>query len=199
MRARSEALPLDDSPSILWRDRDLVEACLAGDERAWSAIISKYKNLVYSAPLRYRMQPEDAADLFQSVWAELFSELHNLRNAEALRSWLIKVALNKCYRWKRKQAREATVESRGSGLDVADPLPLYPAVQQDLDQQQRLEEAISSLPERCRMMIQLLFYADPPRPYADVAHQLGLATGSVGFIRGRCLKKLRQALKEVDF
>jgi RNA polymerase sigma factor (sigma-70 family) len=199
MRARSEALQLDDSPSILWRDRDLVEACLAGDERAWSAIISKYKNLVYSAPLRYRMQPEDAADVFQCVWAELFSELHNLRKVEALRTWLIKVALNKCYQWKRKQAREATIESTVGGLDVADPLPLYPAVQQDLDQQQRLREAISTLPERCRMMIHLLFYADPPKPYADVAHQLGLATGSIGFIRGRCLKKLRQALKEVDF
>jgi DNA-directed RNA polymerase specialized sigma24 family protein len=31
-------------------------------------------------------------------------------------------------------------------------------------------------------------------PYADVARRLGLATGSIGFIRGRCLEKLRKAL-----
>jgi RNA polymerase sigma factor (sigma-70 family) len=71
-------------------------------------------------------------------------------------------------------------------------------VQEDLDQQQRLREAIATLPERCQMMIHLLFFSDPPKPYAEVAHQLGLATGSIGFIRGRCLKKLRQSLKQVD-
>jgi RNA polymerase sigma factor (sigma-70 family) len=199
VRARNEALQLDDSPSILWPDRDLVEACLAGDERAWTALIAKYKNLVYSAPLRYRMQPDDAADLFQSVWAELFAELHNLRDVEALRTWLIKVALNKCYQWKRRQTRQPLGDSGNIAIDVPDPQPLFPALQEDLDKQQRLREAIAKLPERCRTMIELLFFSDPPRPYVEVAHELGLATGSIGFIRGRCLKKLRQALEEVDF
>jgi hypothetical protein len=32
--------------------------------------------------------------------------------------------------------------------------------------------------------------------YKDVARHFGLAVGSLGFIRGRCLKKLQQALRE---
>ena len=40
----------------------------------------------------------------------------------------------------------------------------------------------------------MLFYEHPPRPYQQVAQQLGVATGSVGFIRGRCLAKLARAL-----
>lgn len=196
MRPVSEAYPLDQTPSAHWPDRDLVAACLSGDERAWSAIIAKYKNLVYSAPVRYRMRPEDAADLFQSVWTELFSELHNLRDVDALRSWLMRVALNKCYQWKRKQLREPNGEMEGNAVEVPDPQPLFPALREGFDRQRKLNQAITSLPPRCQTMIQRLFFADPPLPYADVARELGLATGSIGFIRGRCLNKLRSAIEE---
>jgi len=36
-------------------------------------------------------------------------------------------------------------------------------------------------------------------PYNDVARRLHLATGSIGFIRGRCLKRLRKLLEEKGF
>jgi hypothetical protein len=48
-------------------------------------------------------------------------------------------------------------------------------------------------------MIRLLFYEDPPVPYRDLAQRLGLATGSIGFIRGRCLKSLERALEKAGF
>ena len=40
-------------------------------------------------------------------------------------------------------------------------------------------------------MITLLFFEHPPQPYNEVAEKLGLARGSIGFIRGRCLKRLK--------
>jgi hypothetical protein len=48
-------------------------------------------------------------------------------------------------------------------------------------------------------MIELLFFQHPPLPYADVAERLKLARGSIGFIRGRCLKRLKKALEEKGF
>ena len=52
---------------------------------------------------------------------------------------------------------------------------------------------------RCQEMIRLLFFSDPPLPYNEVAQRLGLATGSIGFIRGRCLKKLQSVLEDMGF
>ena len=49
--------------------------------------------------------------------------------------------------------------------------------------------------DRCRQMVQMLFFETPPRPYKDVASALGVATGSIGFLRSRCLDRLRLALK----
>ena len=62
-----------------------------------------------------------------------------------------------------------------------------------------VREAIDALPPRCREMIELLFFEQPPLPYAEVARRLNLAPGSIGFIRGRCLKRLKQILEERGF
>jgi DNA-directed RNA polymerase specialized sigma24 family protein len=69
----------------------------------------------------------------------------------------------------------------------------------DLEQEQLVQDAIAQLPPRCREMIELLFFESPPLPYADVARRLRLATGSIGFIRGRCLERLKKILEAKGF
>ena len=71
--------------------------------------------------------------------------------------------------------------------------------QPSLERQQLLRQAMNELSSRCRQMIELLFLQDPPIPYADVASRLGLAVGSIGFIRKRCLTKLKTALEKLRF
>ncbi|HLK18666.1 MAG TPA: sigma-70 family RNA polymerase sigma factor [Bryobacteraceae bacterium] len=189
--------PSLSKPERSWSDEELLQECLQGNEQAWGALIDKYRNLVYSVPVKYRMPPEDAADVFQAVWTDLFSELPRLRSAGALRSWLITVAGHKCYQWKRKES----IRNLGSspGLEPVDPQATFVDWRQQVEREQMLRDAIEELPERCREMVRLLFYQQPPSPYKEVADRLGLAEGSIGFIRGRCLKKLRTALETMGF
>jgi RNA polymerase sigma factor (sigma-70 family) len=199
VKSKIQELAFGAAPSDTWTDKELVEACLKGDQRAWTTLIAKYKNLVYSVPMKYRMDADDAADIFQAVWMELFSELANLRHVEALRSWLMIVAFNKCFQWKRKRSREVPNPVEDWDGEMADTRVLFPKWKEELEREQSLREATGQLPERCQTMIQLLFYHDPPLPYAEVARRLGLAEGSIGFIRSRCLKKLRSVLEEMRF
>ena len=182
-----------------WSNTRIVAACLSGDERAWSALLERYKNLIYSIPLRYGAPPQDAADIFQAVCLDLFNELPRLRDAEALQGWLIRVTTHKCYHWKRRQL------SQESGLadDQLETVTALHAIAPDLllevEREQAVREAIADLPPRCREMIELLFFEQPPMPYNDVARRLKLATGSIGFIRGRCLKRLKKLLEQKGF
>ena len=182
-----------------WSNTRIVAQCLAGDERAWSALLDRYKNLIYAIPLRYGAPHQDAADIFQAVCLDLYNELPRLRDAEALQGWLIRVTTHKCYHWKRRQM------NRESGLDEDAELKLsaLQAISPDLlaavEREQMVREAIDHLPRRCREMIELLFFEQPPMPYHDVARRLNLATGSIGFIRGRCLKRLKKLLEERGF
>jgi len=156
-------------------------------------LIDKYKKLIYSVPVKYGASPEDAADVFQGVCLELFSELPRLREIDALRSWLITVAANKYFRWKRSQRRHASAEAAVE-TDV-----VLPVLVEELEGEQIIREAVERLPHRCRELIRLLFYEHPALPYSQVAERLGLATGSIGFIRRRCLQRLQQILEESGF
>ncbi|HTS31724.1 MAG TPA: sigma-70 family RNA polymerase sigma factor [Bryobacteraceae bacterium] len=182
-----------------WSNARLVEECLRGNEQAWHALVDRYKNLIYSIPLRYGASPQDAADIFQSVCLELFNELPRLRNAEALQGWLIRVASHKCYHWKRQQDTQTSDLNEDNMDSLSGGGPVAHEWLAGLEREQMVREAIASLPPRCRKMIELLFFENPPLPYDEVARRLSLARGSIGFIRRRCLKRLKRILEEKGF
>lgn len=187
------------SPAKDWTNARLVEECLRGNEQSWHALVERYKNLIYSIPHRYGAPPQDAADIFQSVCLDLFHELPRLRSVDALQGWLIRVTTHKCYHWKRQQTSQASDWDE----DSMDVLPENGPAPRDglagLEREQMVREAIATLPPRCQEMIGLLFFEQPPLPYDEVAHRLSVARGSIGFIRGRCLKRLKRILEDKGF
>lgn len=186
------------TPSRTWDDDRLVAACLAGDEQAWSALIDKYKNLVYSVPRKYRMSPDDAADVFQAVCVDLYNELPKLRSVASLRAWLLTVASHHAFHWKRRYVKRN--EREGTPLDEDTDVAAAPPeadVLETVQREQSIREAVAQLTPRCQEMIRLLFFTQPPIAYADLARHLNLAVGSIGFIRGRCLQKLQKLLGDV--
>jgi RNA polymerase sigma factor (sigma-70 family) len=185
-------------PDVTWDDSRLVRDCLNGNEQAWSALIDKYRNLIFSIPLKYGATRQDAEDVFQSVSLELFSELPRLRKTAALRSWLITVTAHASFRWKRSYRRRAEQELGDLEQEQLEADP-EPDLIEQVEREQMVREAMAQLPPRCQEMIRLLFFEQPPVPYSDLAQRLGLARGSIGFIRGRCLGRLHRALEKAGF
>ena len=191
-----------DSPASMEKlsDETLVNMCRKGDANAWNILVERYKSLVYSIPLRFRMPAEDAADTFQSVWLDLYSELDKLREPAALRGWLVSATSHKCLHWKARETRRAgKALGRDVEIDVADMRPLINEIGLEAEKDQLVRDALRSIPDRCRKMLKMLFFEQPPRPYLEVAKELGLAEGSIGFIRGRCLQKMKKALEQRGF
>jgi len=182
-----------------WGNARLVEECLRGNQQAWHVLVDRYKNLIYSVPLKYGAPPQDAADIFQAVCIDLFHELPRLRDADALQGWLIRVANHKCFHWKRQKSAAAGDWDESLVEGIAANTPVAPDLLADLEREQIVRESMEALPPRCRQMIQLLFFEQPPLPYEKVAERLRLARGSIGFIRGRCLKRLKRILEEKGF
>ncbi len=185
--------PAQPGPHPGLEDRLLVGSCLRGDQRAWNALVDKYGRLVYAVVLRYGVDADDASDLFQTVWVNVYSDLEKVRKRDSLRAWLITITRRRCHHWRQaKQRRQRLLqESRdGAAEEIVEPSGM-----ERLENDQRVRESVFRLPERCREMIGMLFYADPPVPYREVARKLGLAVGSIGFIRGRCLRKLQKLLE----
>jgi len=177
-------------------DARLIKGCLLGNESDWSELVSKYKNLIFSIPMKYGLSREDAADIFQAVCLDLLNDLSKIRDHGALAGWIIRVTYNKCFHRKKDSERFVSDEP----LETATPVEDIPeSMLLEVQREQLLRNALQQLSSRCQQLIQVLFFEFPVRPYQEVAKSLNLATGSIGFIRGRCLEKLRQSLEKLGF
>ena len=187
-----------DKPAKKWNDTRLVKECLSGNEAAWAQLIDKYKALIYSIPIKYSLPPQEAADVFQATCVELLVRLPELREPRALPKWLMQVTHHECYRVKRLSQRVVSRDSEENPPEPAGP-PIAESLIQQTQEEQMLREAMESLTPQCRRLVQMLFFESPSRPYAEVAAELGLALGSIGFTRQKCIERLRRQLEELGF
>jgi RNA polymerase sigma factor (sigma-70 family) len=192
MNALAQALSAHPGPRS---DSELVSACLSGDERAWGELIDRYNRLIFSIPLRQGLSREESADVFQAVCLDLVAELPKLRDPQALPAWLIRTTARKVGKWKRRNERY--VPDDGSlGEEAADVDELPDSLIDHCQRMQAIRDGIEALSERCQAMVRMLFFETPARPYKEVARALGVATGSIGFLRMKCLDRLRSVLEK---
>ena len=100
-------------------DVQLVSECLQGNEASWSTLLAKYKNLIYSVPVKYGFSREEAADVFQSVCLDLLHDLSNLRDSRALAGWLIRVTHHRCLHQRKQNQRYVASEMDPLELTIA--------------------------------------------------------------------------------
>jgi DNA-directed RNA polymerase specialized sigma24 family protein len=93
------------------------------------------------------------------------------------------------------------VVSRDSEENSPEPEtpPIADSLIQQTQEEQMLREAMAILTPQCRRLVEMLFFEIPSRPYAEVAAELGLALGSIGFTRQKCIERLRRQLEELGF
>jgi RNA polymerase sigma-70 factor (ECF subfamily) len=182
-------------------DGILARQTLDGDQQAFESLIKRYHGPLYNFICRFLNDYDQACDILQQVFLQLYVSLSSLQTDKPLKAWLFQVARNRCLdELRRKHAihfseLEAAVdEDELSPLDALpdnDPLPEECAEHSDL--QNCLQQAISSLPPKFRAVV-LLRYASQ-LSFCEIGHTLNMpeATAKTYFQRAKPL--LRAALK----
>ncbi len=175
-------------------DTELVSLCLKGDSQAWEALIMRYRRLIYSIPVRFSFSTTDAADVFQSVCLKLIEHLHELKDETKVSAWLITTTTRQCIYVRSQRFRE-TGGSEEEFEEAPDPTENLEDIRVQIEEQQTVRESVDQLPDRCRQLIELLYF-DPRTPsYEDVSQTLAMPVPSIGPTRARCLDKLRAILR----
>jgi RNA polymerase sigma factor (sigma-70 family) len=171
----------------------LVRLAAAGDEAAWSALVTRFAPLLWSVCRRHRLSAADAEDVIAEVWLRLLARLPSLREPDALPGWLATTTRHECLRRLMKTSRRAerelpllpdvVAEDRGDQIDDH----LLRAERSDV-----LRSAFATLGERCRRLIGAML-RDPTPSYAEIGAELDMPIGSIGPTKQRCLEVLRRS------
>ena len=166
-------------------DAELVARCLANEQGAWDELVDRYARYVYAIAARvYRLDAEDAEDVFQEVFARAFERLDTLRDDEALRPWLAQTTRNCAVDALRRSGREITVEELPDGVDEG---------LAQLDEALTVHAALERLAPGCREILDRFFRRD--ESYRTISAELELPAGTVASRIARCLGHLRAALE----
>jgi RNA polymerase sigma factor (sigma-70 family) len=187
-------LPMENS------DSQLVLACRRGDQLAWEKLIQRYQRLIFAIPRRAGLDEDQAAEVFQEVFATLCQRINDIEEPERLRAWLVTTARRKTWRVIQKaqhwQQSGVDEEEDANDIVITDDAPLPDEQLMILEEQHRIRTALSQLDERCQKLLQMLFYVAAPPPYSEIARILGTSEGSIGPTRARCLEKLMRILEK---
>jgi RNA polymerase sigma factor (sigma-70 family) len=166
-----------------------------GDKSAWSEIVARYANLVFTVARRVGLTTYDAEDCAQHTWLALYRHRNAIRDPRRLPAWLILTTRREAIRMIQRQRRAGSLALE-STEETAVALPDEELMR--LEQLDALEHALSKLDPRCRTLLRALFFSEESLSYNDIAVSLGLAPNSMGPIRSRCLKRLKRILEEAD-
>ncbi|MBT9598076.1 MAG: sigma-70 family RNA polymerase sigma factor [Vitreoscilla sp.] len=196
-------------PELLsdWTDAQLVHRCRAGDELAWQTLVHRYRRLVFTVPRRAGLSDHDAADVFQNCFSTLFEHLGDLDQPDRLNAWLVTTARRETLRVLQRTPRHARLDTLGADAEdgdsgargVADENAVLPPDRlAALQTQDRLRRAMDGLDKRSRELLTYLYLVDPPLSYEEIAERMGMALGSIGPTRTRCLDKLRRLCEAIE-
>lgn len=182
-------------------DEKLVLACRKGDEAAWEALVNRYQRLIYTIPRRAGLDEDQSAEVFQDVFATLLRKLDEIEQPERLQAWIVTTARRLTWRFIKSEKSPAGTFGYGhegeadEAAQVPDDAPLPDEVLLQIEEQQKVRRAVAALDERCRTLIQMLFYQAVSPSYAEIAAALGTTEGSIGPTRARCLQKMLRLME----
>ena len=179
-------------------DEQLLLACRRGEEAAWEDLVKRYQRLIYTVARRAGLDEDLAAEVFQDVFATLLENIDSIEQPSRLHAWLVTTARRKTWRVITRRGQARGVGNDETGVDPFEAIPdqslLPDEVIVQLEEQHAVRTAVAALDERCRDLLNMLFYAPEPPPYSEIAARLGTTEGSIGPTRARCLQKLLKAL-----
>lgn len=173
---------------------ELLEAAANGDPAAWRSLFHRHQGLLSHVVARYRLSPDDAADVVQTTWLRLVENIATIRDPACLPGWLTTTASRESLAARRRRSREIAI----SDCDASDP------AHDDLDdvvtgrlRARRLRQALTTLPHRERRLVEVLLSPEEPS-YREISDRLGMPVGSIGPVRQRALARLRSRLADDD-
>jgi RNA polymerase sigma factor (sigma-70 family) len=181
-------------------DMVLAQQVLAGDSAAFESLVRRYSTSLYSFITRFLGDHDQASDILQQVFIQLYTSLPTLRTDKPLKAWLFQVARNRCVDELRRKRilhfSELEAKNDEDEVSIVDALldttPLPEELAESHDLQERLQEAIDTLPVKFRSVVLLRYVGQLSFPEIGQALNMPVATAKTYFHRAKPL--LRTAL-----
>lgn len=178
--------------------QQLIERAQEGDQQAFAALYAAHRRRVYSLCLRMVHNVEDAEDLMQEAFLQVFRKLHTFRGDSAFSTWLHRVTVNVVLMSLRKKPwRDASLDEMSEPEEGETARPVLGCEDELLAHSVdriALERALEHLPPGYRLVFALhdIFGYE----HQEAADILGCSAGNCKSQLHKARMKLRTVLQK---
>lgn len=161
------------------------------DEGAFRHLIKTYQEKLYYIIRRIVVFHEDADDVLQNTFLKIWKGLPNFNEESEFYTWAYRIATNEAITFINKKKKENNISLENVSFFMTAPKAEF---NYDGDEiQQKLEEAIITLPEKQRAVFHLKYFDD--LKYDEISKILDTSVGALKASYHHAVKKIEQFLE----
>ncbi len=183
-------------------ESQLIEKLKEGDRAAFKTIVERWESMVYNTALGIVQSEEDAEDVAQEVFIQVYESIDSFKGQSKLSTWIYRIAVTKsldAIRKKKRKKRNAFLQSLYGKDDelVHDPADfVHPGVKaENKEDAAMLFKAIDRLPENQKTAF--ILNRVEMLSYKDVSEIMEVSVNSVDALLQRAKKNLKKYLEDI--
>jgi len=172
-------------------DGGLVQRMRGGDRDAFTALVGRYRDMVYAAAFCYLGNAEDAQDAAQEAFVAAYCRLAQLREPDKFAPWLRRLTLNGCAdALRRRGVRQVSLDG-----DAACQALVTPDGTESVLTRLAVREALGHLTDSSRLTVTLCYGGG--YSHAEVARFLDIPVNTVRSRLQHAKRRLREEMREM--
>ena len=181
-------------------EENMIENLKKGDIKSFRILVDEHQRKVLNTCYRFLNNKEDAEDLTQEVFLEVYKSISSFREESKISTWIFRIAVTKSLdfiRKKKRKKRYAVLKRIFSDdaltVEIPDNTNLNPGRRtEEQDRIRILNEALESLPQNQRAAFTLSKYDE--LSYKEIADILNTTISSVESLIHRAKNNLKKKL-----
>ncbi len=177
--------------------RAAVRSVRRGDRDAFGRLVERYQRRLFGLTLMMVRDPSGAEEVTQDAFVRAFTHLDRYDERRPFYPWLATIAVRLAQNWLRRYAR--VIAREGTALKPElDPAPTTDPLDELItsESDRRLWRSVAALPSGERTAA-VLYYRQEMK-VSDIAHALGVTSGTVKTLLFRARRRLRRTLDHPD-
>lgn len=176
-------------------DQKIIDKIVGGDTNAFTVLVDRYKDMVFTLALRMLKNREEAEEIAQDTFIKVYRSLHKFKGHSKLSTWIYKVAYNNCLdKLKRDKKNnnlvpideytEHQVKTIDNALDAIEAR----------EQKQLIQDCLQLLPSNDSFLLTLFYFEE--LSLNEISKIVNLKPNNVKVKLYRIRKNLAKILKE---
>lgn len=176
-------------------DQHYITQIIGGNTNAFSTLVDRYKDLIFSLALKMVKNREEAEEVAQDTFIKVFNSLEKFKGDSKFSTWIYKVAYNTCLdRMKKNKKEEGNINIDDFSEHLVKTMENALSKMMDEERKKSIQDCLNLLPSDEGFLLTLFYFED--QSLEEIAKIMDITANNAKVKLFRSRKKLASILKE---